>query len=72
MEKHDEVIIETEFMKGIISKLLHKALEKTGYDAEVYLSEFNISNQDEKVRVHLNADMEISTAELEKALDKFL
>lgn len=73
MDNWDELIINTEFIKGIISKLLHKtAIEKAGYDIEFQLNELNLTNRDEKVHVHLSADMEVSTAEIEKSLKKIL
>lgn len=72
MEDWDEVFIKTEFMKSVISKLLHKALEKAGYDTEVQLNELIITNKEEKVYVHLNAEMEMGAKEMEEILNKIL
>ena len=67
--KKDCMIIETEFMKGIISRVAHKALEKKKCDADVQLYDFAIENRDEKLHVHLNMEASIRTSDLEKLLN---
>lgn len=67
-EKKDCMIIETDFMKGIISGLAHKALEKKGCDADVRLNDFSIEGRDEKLHVHLNIEASISARDLDKLL----
>lgn len=71
-EKKDCVMIETDFMKGIISGLVHKALEKKGYDADVQLNDIAVENRAGKLHVHLNVDTEISTRDLEKLLKNYV
>ncbi len=69
MENWDEVIIKTDFMKGLISRLISKALkEKIGHDAEIQINELDITDRNEKFRAHLNVDAEISMKELEEIL----
>ena len=64
MENWDEVIIKTDFMKGLISRLISKALkEKIGQ-----INELDITDRNEKFRAHLNVDAEISMKELEEIL----
>ena len=68
----DQVKIGTKFMKdflsGIISKILREKLEQ---NIEIRINDAEITNQAEKVHVHLDVDAEISTRELEELLTKF-
>lgn len=69
MENQDKLIVETEFMKGIISRMLGKILkEKAGYDVEIQINEFNIVNKDDKIHVLLSIDAESGIEELDKLL----
>lgn len=68
-EKKDCMIIETKFMKEIISRAAHKALEKKECDVDVQLYDFAIENKDEKLHVHLNIEASIRTSDLEKLLN---
>lgn len=69
MENWDEAIIKTDFMKDIISRLVHKVLKKkVGHDVEIKVNELAITDRDEKFHVHLNVDAEISMKELEEML----
>lgn len=69
MENWDEAIIKTDFMKNIISRLIHKVLKKkVGHDVEIQINELAIIDKDEKVHVHLNIDAETSMKELDEIL----
>lgn len=70
MENRDEVIIETEFMKSTISKLIGKILkEKTGYGFGIQINELNIVNKDEKIHVRLSIEAESTIEVVERLVD---
>lgn len=71
-DKKDCIFVETEFMKGIISELVHKALEKKGFDADIQLNNFVIENREENLHVHLNIEASAGTGELEKLLKNIM
>ena len=65
----DEMNIGTNFMKGIVSKVINKVLKKKlGYDVGIKLNDFNVKVTDKKAHVHLNIDAEMSQEELNKIL----
>ncbi len=69
MEERDEITIQTEYMKGIVSKAITKALKKKlERDINVQLNELAVTDIDEKLRVHLSVDAEIGRSELESLL----
>lgn len=71
-DQKDCISVETEFMKGIISGLVHKVLEKKGFDADIQLNDFVIENRDEILHVHLNIEASACTGELEKLLKNIM
>ena len=71
-EKKDCVIIETEFMKEIMSGLVRKALENKGLDADIQLYDFAIENRTEKLQAHLNISVSIAMRDLENILKKIM
>lgn len=72
MEEKDEIIIETEYMRNIISKLINKVLKKKfERDVTVQLNELAVTDRNEKLHVHLNVDAEISMNELKELLESF-
>lgn len=72
MDEKDCVIIETEWMRGIISGLVHKALESKGVDADIQLYKVVIENRNEKVQAHLNVGVSIDVGELKNILGKIM
>lgn len=69
MGNWDEIMIQTDFMKGILSKVINKVLKaKSGCDIAVQVNELNMDDKNKKVHVHLSADAEISMEEMEKLL----
>lgn len=65
----DEMKIGTNFMKGMLSKVINMTVKrKLGYDVGVKLNDFNVRVTDEKAHVHLNIDCDMSQAELTKVL----
>ncbi len=67
----DELRIESEKTKSIISRLLMKAVcDKLGCDIGFNLNEVNIKIIDGEVQMHLNADANLSEDELDRILKK--
>lgn len=72
MDEKDCVIIETEWMRGIISGLVHKALESKGVDADIQFYKVVIENRNEKVQADLNISVSIDVGELKNILGKIM
>lgn len=65
MDKWDEINIKTAYMTNLVSKVINKALKnKFQHDVDVRLNEFTVTDQDEKLHMHLSVDAEISMSEL--------
>lgn len=60
-----KLILGTKFMRGIITKILAKAiLKKTGYHVDIDLNEIRAEAVDGKVHLHMNVDAAIDTNDL--------
>lgn len=66
----DEMIIKTNFMQTIISKIIRKVIkQKTGCNAELKFNEpIQVSFDDDKVKLHISLDAELSKEDLQKLL----
>lgn len=63
----DELKIKSGFMRGIVSKLVAKAIHKKfGYKVDIQINDIDVVVTDGKARVHLNADGEIDSNEFKK------
>lgn len=63
----DEMKIESKFMRGLVSKLVRKAVrDKTGLDVDIQLNGFRTTVIDEKTHVHLDVDLELTKEQLSK------
>ena len=61
--------IGSKFITSVISKIVKGVLKKKlGYDVDIQLNEFNVTFNDGKAHVHLNADAELNKDELAKIL----
>ena len=59
--------LSTKFMKGIVTKLIAKAIyKKFGYKVDIQLNEIGIEVTGGKAYIHLDADAEINNDELVK------
>ena len=59
--------LSSKFMKGIVTKLIAKAIyKKTGYKIDVELNSINVEVIDGKTHIHANVDVEIDNNELKK------
>lgn len=55
----DELKLKTKFMRGLISKLLSSEIRKKfGYNVNVYINVIEVSVDENKTRIHINADAE--------------
>lgn len=64
-----KLILNTKFMRSIITKLLGKAIyKKTGYQVDVQVNEVKAETRDGKIKVHMDVDAEMSSEDLMKAL----
>lgn len=61
--------LSTKFMKGIIAKLISKALlKKLGYKIDIQLNEVELKNVDGAIHIHVNADGQINNEEFMKII----
>lgn len=61
--------LSTKFMRGIVAKLISKALvKKLGYEIDILLNEIEVKAEDGKVHLHIDADAEIENSEFMKIL----
>lgn len=68
----DIMHIRSSFLRRMISSALGKVIRKQGYDAQVSLNDIRVSfsEKDEKVRVHLDMDAQLSKNDLIDILTK--
>lgn len=65
----DEMKICTNFMRGMVSKVISGALKKkTGCNVAVQLNDLNAKVKDGKAHVHLDIDAELNQEELMKLI----
>ena len=68
----DSVIINSGFVRSIISKILNKTLKsRLGCNMTTTLNEFNVTLKNERAKVHLNIEVEMTQEELKKLLAGF-
>ena len=61
--------LSTKFMRGIVTKLISKAIyKKYGYDIDILLNEIEIRNEGGKVCLHANVDAEINNEDFKKII----
>lgn len=61
--------LSSKFMKGIVTKLIAKAIEKKlGYKIDILLNEIDVTAKDGKVHLHIDADVETTNDEFKKML----
>lgn len=68
----DIMLIRSSFMRRIISQIINKALKKQAPGVEVELkgAQVNWVDKEQKMRVHLELDAEITKAQLNDILKK--
>ena len=68
----DIMLIRSSFMRRIISQIINKALKKQAPGAEVELKEVQVNwvDKEQKLRVHLEPDAEVTKAQLNDILKK--
>ena len=61
--------LSTKFMKGIVTKLIAKALvKKFGYQVDIQINEIEIEAIDGKIRLHADLDAETDNSEFVKII----
>lgn len=57
--------LSTKLMRGMVSKVIETAISKKfGVKANVELNEIELETIDDKIRIHVNADVEINKNDL--------
>ena len=61
----DELKLQTKFMRGIVAKLISKAISKKfGCDISIQINELELENKDGKVHIHANLCGEAKTDDI--------
>lgn len=61
--------LHTRFMRGVIAKLVSKALaKKLGYNIDILLNELEVKTEDGKIRLHASVDAEVSNDDFVKII----
>lgn len=64
-----KLVISTKFMRNLITKLLAKTIyKKTGYKIDIQINKIEANIRDEKVRLSIDADAEMSFDDLKNIL----
>ena len=64
-----KLVISTKFMRNLITKLLAKTIyKKTGYKIDIQINKIEANTRDEKVRLSIDADAEMSFDDLKNIL----
>lgn len=68
----DIMLIRSGFMKGLISKIINKALRKQvpGLEVQLNAAQVNWNEKEQKMKVHLELDAEMTKAQLMDILKK--
>ena len=65
----DELILSTRFMKGIVAKLLSKAIsKKLGCDIGIKFNGLEARGEDGRIHIHADVDVEIDNNEFLKII----
>ena len=64
-----KLVLSTRFMRTLVTKLIAKAIyKKTGYQLDIQINKIKADTNDGKIRVHLDADVEMNGEDLKNAL----
>lgn len=64
-----KLVLNTKFMKNIVTKLIAKAIfKKTGYEIDIQLNEIKLETVDGKVCLHTDLDAEINKEDFVKII----
>ena len=68
----DIMIIRSGFLRNLISKVINKVLKKQAPGVEIQLKDIQVSwsDKDQKMKLHLEADGEVTKAQLMELLKK--
>lgn len=69
----DILKIRTNFLKGIIAKIVKAQIKKhLELDIDPQIEDLEVSIEGDKVKVHLNLDAEIATSEIGNLVKRFM
>lgn len=64
-----KLVLSTRFMRTLVTKLIAKAIyKKTGYQLDIQINKIEADTNNGKIRVHLDADVEMNGEDLKNAL----
>lgn len=64
-----KLVLSTRFMRTLVTKLIAKAIyKKTGYQLDIQINKIEADTNDGKIRVRLDADVEMNGEDLKNAL----
>lgn len=65
--------LNSNFMRGIITKIITSVIQKKlGYKINVLFKEVDVAAADGKIRIHINADAEMTNEEFAKIANSFM
>ena len=57
-----KMVLSTKFMRGIITKMIRKALfKKTGYEIDIQVNIVEVEAYDGKICIHMDANAEVNS-----------
>lgn len=57
-----KLILSTKFMRGIVTKILRKAIfKKTGYEIDILINKIEVETHDGKISLHMDANAEVNS-----------
>jgi hypothetical protein len=61
--------LSTKFMRGIIAKILSKAIKtKLGYEVDILINEIALKTEDGKIKIHVDVDGEVTNDEFKNII----
>ena len=61
--------LSTKFMKGILAKLISKAVSKKfGYNIDIQINEIALKTEEGKIKIHVDADGEVTNEEFKNII----
>ena len=59
------LVLSTKFMRGIITKMLRKAIfKKTGYEIDIQINKIEVETYNGKINLHVDANAEVNSEDL--------
>ena len=66
-----KLALSTKFMKGIVTKIIKKAIfKKTGYEVDVQINKIVVNTNDGKVSLHMDAEASVNSEDFVDIIKK--